>query len=53
LLLALAIFVAVLLATALEWTHLSIAALLGATAMLLCGILTPQQAIASLNSGGG
>ena len=52
-LLALAIFVAVLLATALEWTHLSIAALLGATAMLLLGILTPQQAIASLNSGGG
>jgi Na+/H+ antiporter NhaD/arsenite permease-like protein len=53
LLIALAIFLAVLLATALEWTHLSIAALLGATAMLLLGILTPQQAVMSLNSGGG
>ena len=52
-LLALGIFVLVLLATALEWTHLSIAALLGATAMLLLGILSPPQAVASLTSGGG
>lgn len=53
LLLSLAIFLAVLVATALEWTHLSIAALLGATAMLLGGVLTLPEAAQSLTSGGG
>jgi Na+/H+ antiporter NhaD/arsenite permease-like protein len=51
--LALALFVAVLVATALEWTHLCLAALLGAAAMLLLGMLTPLQAAESLSSGGG
>ena len=35
--LALGLFVWVLVATALEWTHLGLAALLGAAAMLLLG----------------
>ena len=52
-LLALGLFVAVLVATALEWTHLCLAALLGAAAMLLLGVLTPLQAAQSLGSGGG
>lgn len=51
--LALCLFVAVLVATALEWTHLCLAALLGAAAMLLLGVLTPLQAAESLRSGGG
>lgn len=51
--LALALFVGVLVATALEWTHLCLAALLGAAAMLLFGVLTPLQAAESLRSGGG
>lgn len=51
--LALCLFVAVLVATALEWTHLCLAALLGAAAMLLLGVLTPLQAAQSLSSGGG
>ena len=52
-LLALGLFVAVLVATALEWTHLCLAALLGAAAMLLLGVLTPLQAAHSLGSSGG
>lgn len=52
-LLALSLFVGVLLATALEWTHLCLAALLGAAAMLLLGVLSPLQAAESLRSGGG
>lgn len=51
--LAICLFVAVLVATALEWTHLCLAALLGAAAMLLVGVLTPMQAAESLRSGGG
>ena len=51
--LAICLFVGVLVATALEWTHLCLAALLGAAAMLLLGILSPLQAAESLRSGGG
>ena len=51
--LALVLFVSVLIATALEWTHLCLAALLGAAAMLLLGVLTPLQAAESLRSGSG
>jgi Na+/H+ antiporter NhaD/arsenite permease-like protein len=51
--LALSLFVGVLVATALEWTHLCLAALLGAAAMLLLGVLTPLQAAESLRSGAG
>lgn len=51
--LALCLFVAVLVATALEWTHILLAALLGAAAMLLFGLLTPLQAAESLSSGAG
>ena len=51
--LAICLFVAVLVATALEWTHLCLAALLGAAAMLLLGVLSPLQAAESLRSGGG
>lgn len=51
--LALCLFIGVLVATALEWTHLCLAALLGAAAMLLLGVLTPLQAAESLRSGGG
>jgi len=51
--LALCLFIAVLVATALEWTHLLLAALMGAAAMLLFGVLTPLQAAESLHSGGG
>jgi hypothetical protein len=43
LLLALGIFVLVLLATALEWTHLSIAALLGATGYFPVGSRPGQE----------
>lgn len=51
--LALCLFIGVLVATALEWTHLCLAALLGAAAMLLLGVLSPLQAAESLRSGGG
>lgn len=51
--LALCLFAVVLVATALEWTHLCLAALLGAACMLLLGVLTPLQAAESLRSGGG
>jgi Na+/H+ antiporter NhaD/arsenite permease-like protein len=50
--LAFSLFVGVLVATALEWPHLCLAALLGAAAMLLLGVLTPVQAAESLRTGG-
>lgn len=51
--LALSLFIGVLLATALEWTHLCLAARLGGAAMLLLGVLSPLHAAESLRSGGG